>query len=504
MMKRFSSLFRGNNRSFGTYANGRANTHRRAYAVGDFEGHIKGKKGIGIVPVRDDGTCMFAAIDIDNHGGEIIDLNKIYSKVDALNLPLIVCRSKSGGAHVYMFGLESLPAKMVRSLMSKWASELGYPGAEIFPKQSYLRLNEEGDRQLGNWINLPYFGGDNTNRYAVGANSRMSLDLFITEAESAAVTVSDLEALYCDRHPEAPPCIQNLISRGVPNGYRNEALYNITVYLKRSFPDTYREMAHDENAKFDDPLKFAEARRTISSAGRRRYHYKCKEEPIASRCNREVCLARKFGITKGRAEELDSSADIPNITNLVKYNTDPVRWQLLVDGRELTVTTQVLLNYRKIKETMTETLMKIMPTIKQKDWDKVLVGLMSEARTVDVPDDASTGGTVRARLKEFIRRADLDADGKDTKNRSWVMAGVPVVQEIAGDRVVIFRGNDFVEYLKKNRAEDLKGANLWMALRELGVSHRRVRIDGTIVQTWCIPVEGKDIKIEAKKPELDF
>ena len=62
--------------------------------------HLAGKLGLGLVPVRRDGTCRFAAIDIDI---DSIDHPALLQKVLARKLPLTVCRSKSGGAHLYLF-----------------------------------------------------------------------------------------------------------------------------------------------------------------------------------------------------------------------------------------------------------------------------------------------------------------------------------------------------------------------------------------------------------------
>lgn len=56
--------------------------------------HLEGRAGLGIVPIRDDNTCMWGCIDIDNY---TIDHNKLLEKIRQLELPLVVCRTKSGG-----------------------------------------------------------------------------------------------------------------------------------------------------------------------------------------------------------------------------------------------------------------------------------------------------------------------------------------------------------------------------------------------------------------------
>ena len=75
-------------------------------------------------------------------------------KVWNLKLPLIVCRSKSGGAHVFLFTKENIPASLMQSKLKQMSIILGYEGSEIFPKQTEI-LVDRGD--TGNFLNLPYY-----------------------------------------------------------------------------------------------------------------------------------------------------------------------------------------------------------------------------------------------------------------------------------------------------------------------------------------------------------
>jgi hypothetical protein len=93
----------------------------------------------------------------------------MYDKVKKYEMPLSVCRSRSGGAHLYLFMNEPRPAAEVIAALKHWAEVLGYPGAEIFPKQDRAGYRDEsGKAYLGNFINLPYFAGERTVRYAFG------------------------------------------------------------------------------------------------------------------------------------------------------------------------------------------------------------------------------------------------------------------------------------------------------------------------------------------------
>ena len=123
--------------------------------------HLTGHdEGLGLIPLLDDGISVkWAAIDIDDNS---IDHAELERHVQDRQLPLVTCRSKSGGAHCYLFLEEPCLAKDVVEALENWAAALGYPGVEIFPKQTKRMPDKAGKPHPGNWINLPYFGGENT------------------------------------------------------------------------------------------------------------------------------------------------------------------------------------------------------------------------------------------------------------------------------------------------------------------------------------------------------
>ena len=64
------------------------------------EDHLKGVKGIGSIPITDKNECKFGVLDIDTYN---VDHKEIAKKCKALKIPAVVCRSKSGGAHIFIF-----------------------------------------------------------------------------------------------------------------------------------------------------------------------------------------------------------------------------------------------------------------------------------------------------------------------------------------------------------------------------------------------------------------
>ena len=105
MNKEFNELFEGLTRAHGQYTlsgtqrsdgkqQGRATTVREDVTLDKWDLHLKGKKGLGIIPINDDSNCKFGAIDVDTY--KDLDYNEVLQKVNQLKLPLYPCKSKSG------------------------------------------------------------------------------------------------------------------------------------------------------------------------------------------------------------------------------------------------------------------------------------------------------------------------------------------------------------------------------------------------------------------------
>jgi hypothetical protein len=78
LAERFMDLFRGFDGRHGRYEiqkqessgklSGRAKTVDYAPTLADYEAHIEGKTGIGIIPLTQDNRVYFSALDIDVYG----------------------------------------------------------------------------------------------------------------------------------------------------------------------------------------------------------------------------------------------------------------------------------------------------------------------------------------------------------------------------------------------------------------------------------------------------
>lgn len=519
-LHRFMRLFRGNTRSYGQWDPAKpkeksSRTEKGQYPDSAFEAHLDGGIGIGIVPVRDDGTCLWGAIDLDNHGSDKdIDIGAVERRVATLGYPLIPCRSKSGGVHLYMFASEPVRADMMKAVLTRWAKELEVDGVDcIYPKQGRLAKNAEGVQALGNWINLPYYDVDAStpSRAAVSNGKRLSLEAFLLKAESEAVDAAQLGKYFSDDLSEMPPCLQaRMRSGGFGAGERNDGTYQVAVFCRKRDPDTAKDAAHDLAVRFMEsgPIPFKERDKTIRSVlTTRSANYKC--ETFKDVCDREACRKLKFGISEGEYEQMAARSTMPRFHSLVKFrNAEPMRFDLSVgeddeSSRRIEgLTIDELVSFPELRKAVMAKTHIVLPRLKNDEWDKILRELFEKVSIEDVPDDSTPEGQVRIRLLEFLRKANLKSEGDETKDREALVRGVPVVQLHQDERVVMFRHVDFVAYLTKTKTDAIKNKDLWFrANRSMGVQNARVRVGKNVIPVWYLPVSAVE---ENEQHAVDF
>lgn len=439
-----------------------------------WERHLAGTYGLGVVPIRDDATCVFGAIDVDVYSG--LDLNKLSSECARIGFPLVVCRTKSGGAHLYLFTSAPVPAELVHRKLGEWAVALGYPGVEIFPKQTKLA----SERDFGNWINMPYHGGDRSLRYAVHGGASLKPDEFLKLAKRMAVSEAELEAIVTPQDDddemltEGPPCLQVLAKRGFPEGTRNNAMFNLLVYLKKRYPEGWEGMAEEVNGRYmEPPLGAQEVTGLVRSLGKKTYGYKCKDQPIVQCCNRGVCLTRDFGVSGGSND--------PGVVfgALVKLETDPPTWIWSVDGARLELDTEDLVDQKRFQKKCIDTLNKMPTMIKAKKWHEIITESLGKLEITAVPDDATRGGQLMVHLQRFctgrVQGRSLDE----------LLMGKPFTDpEVAR---TFFCSSDFLQYLQQHRVNGVSEKELYTWLRDHGVEHHRQKLKGKTTSYWSLP-----------------
>lgn len=484
---KFKAIFSGLDIAYGTYRikkergdgkqAGQATVVRKPPTDDLWIQHLDGvDPSLGIIPIRADNTCIWGCIDIDQYP---LDHKGLVEKVAQLKLPMVVCRSKSGGAHVFLFTKQPAPARDFQDYLKNAAALLGEAGREIFPKQSEI-LVERGD--TGNFLNLPYFGGDNGTRYAFNADgSAATLEEFYALYEAA---VQELPLIVPEAPKQAespikdgPPCLQALCAQGFPEGTRNNGLFNIGVFLKRAFPAAWEDKMVEYNFKYvSPPLPNNEVQILVKQVGKKEYLYKCKDAPLNSFCNSGLCRTRKFGIgTNG--------PDAPQIAALSKYASEPPLWFLDVNGRRVELDTESLFTQVAFQKSCLEKLNVLPPTLRKQDWEQLLNALLKEMveteQITDAPEDTSITGRFMDLLEEFTTHM------QEAMDREEMLMGRPWTD--VDEAKTYFRIKDLEAHLKRNNFVGLTAPKMAQRLRDMGGEPISLFLKGRTVRCWRIP-----------------
>ncbi|MBL8576353.1 MAG: hypothetical protein JNK47_03940 [Mesorhizobium sp.] len=409
---KLEALFDGYSKAHGKYEvkrvndkgknEGRAVTVREPVTEALWQAHIDGTgAGLGIIPLRDDFTAVWGVIDIDEYSG--LKHAELEKQCKAKSLPLVVCRSKSGGAHLFLFLVDPLPAADVINTLSSWAAALGHVGAEIFPKQA-SRADE--DKDVGNWLNMPYFNAERTSRYCVHDGNELDLPAFLEFADSMRQTRGQLDEIEKSALPdigapddlfyEAPPCLQHLHANGgFPHGTRNEGMYNVAVYLNRRHDgDWTSDDLQKYNVAMCDPQMSIEDINTETKSVQKkkdRYFFKCGKAPINAHCNRNLCIQRKFGV----------GGNIPRLA-LTKVVGDQIEWLLDIRGKRVRLANKQLFNQRLFQETVGEVINDYLRTIPQPEFERLIGEAMQRAAEQIVPEEYTGKGMLKGTILKLL------------------------------------------------------------------------------------------------------
>lgn len=509
LAQRFDELFDGLRKAHGRYSGigdpiaekggkreGRIRqTIHEPITVALWQKHLDGVDGLGVIPIRADSTSVFGCVDVDDYTST--DHEGIARRVMNLKLPLVLTRSKSGGTHLWLFSKEPVAAAKMVARLKEIASLLGYGTSEIFPKQVEFADNP---KDCGSWVNMPYFHGMMGGRYAVvinGAGESMGLD---EEQFLRYVPTIAQEPAYFDTPvhvsveiPQGPPCLQNLVQIGFPQGTRNKGLYNLAIYAKKVDPDNYASLIEDYNRRYMvPPLGSDEVTSIIKSVGKKEYRYTCSDQPLVQFCNSAVCRGRKFGI--GAA-----GANLPEFGRLRKLLTDPPMWFWDVNGRPLELETEDLQDPKQFQKVCMNRL-NMMPSIPKREvWEQLVATAMADIDEIEVPENTSKKGQFIEFLEKFCTgRAQGQRKEDLLRGVPWTDAGRTYISLTA-----------LRQYLDRERFKELKQNEIINVLREMNGTALEICLKGVTRNYWSIPafaaqVEGHDLPDALKEEEKPF
>jgi hypothetical protein len=496
LTQEFMTLFEGHQNSYGTYNltgevtesgkhKGKAVSISRAITIEDYSSHLTGHCGLGVIPINAKSMAKFGAIDIDVYP---LDLAELQSKVKKLNLPLTVCRTKSGGAHLYVFLTDWAPASVVQKKLREMSVVLGHGSCEIYPRQAQL-LAERGD--AGNWINLPYFDCHKTFRYALTESGEaLPIEQFVKDSFKNAISsiaLGQLKFTAPEALPGGPPCLQQLCASGFPDGTRNNGLLNLGVYAQKAYGDGWEGRLENMNNMFmKPPLPAEEVIGVIRSLKKKDYQYTCKAQPIESYCNAALCRTCVHGV--GGAQ-----IGMPKVGTLTKVNSVPPIWFCDVEmengiGR-LELTTDDLQNPLYFQRKALEQL-NILPFLQKREvWNALIQKLLTDVTIVEVPQEATPIGQLFRHLETFLIDRRIEAKSKDE-----LLLGKPWHY----DGMIHFRVTDFLDYLQLKKFSHMPMNKIASYLKEIkGYDKVFHAIKGKGVNVITIPLSTFDSQKES-------
>ena len=289
---------------------------------------------------------------------------------------------------------------------------LGYGGSEVFPKQIELKSEED----TGNFLNLPYFNGDDTTRYSFDHDGQAAnLETFYLLYNEQVQTPEQLEKLKVKR-PESefsdgPPCIESLTQTKLEDG-RDRVIYQFIQYAKRKWPEDWAKKINQFNyTYFTTPLEDKVIQDKIKFHSKKDLGFKCNEEPMCNHCDKALCKTRKFGIS--------GESVFPALTDLQKVELDQPYYWVNVDGMRVRLDNiDYLMEQRLFRKTVTEQINRKPPRVTVKEFEKYTDLLLTNVELIPAPAGSSLIEQLKSHLEEYCTN-----DSAATTNKEEIFLG---------------------------------------------------------------------------------
>lgn len=518
---RLQSLFRGNPRVIGQASNDliqdekdpdKLNQSRRGFVQGPatdvhWKDHLEGKVSLGLVPIDDYSYVKFMAIDVDLDIMSELNLTlvSIYAQVEANNLPFIVCRSKSGACHLFVFFTEQAPVAPVRKAMMGMADFLGLNigkrPAEYFPHTSKLDITSNGK-----YINLPYFNSEDTNRFAITASgSSLSLNEFIHLAESKMVSkesfckwkapLSSTDNLR-DVVVNGPPCLQTIYDQGLQDGTKNDILLQFGILFKKYNKNTYMENVSLINqTRTDKPHDGSDLETTLKQLKKKDFHYNCSHPCMAPICAKSLCMSRKYGIK--------AAVDFPEIKEIIQWGANDEYFEIVLaktESREevkFKIEAERIFSFDSMQTAVLQAIHIVLPVPKKFDWMEFITTLATKIRRVEVSKEFSIEHAIRTLILER-------ATSRTVGNK---LEDLMVKRPVLVDGYIIIRHRDFMEEMARrglNKNPDYSTNIELSVIQEMGGEFTAIMLGSEATPILKIPNPKINQEEVLEKVSQDF
>jgi hypothetical protein len=358
-----------------------------------------------------------------------------------MKLPFVVCRSKSGGAHLFLFLKEYYPAVDIRDYLGEMAAALGHSNCEIFPKQDQI-LVDRGD--VGNFINLPYFDADNNKK----------------------------------EFDDAPWCLRIFFNLGIPEGQRNKVMFHAGKYAIKKFPESWKQMLETWNQKYCSPPLPASEIVTIQQQHEKKdYEYLCRDEPMQSHCDKKACKQAKYGI--------GGHDTLPEIGGLTILKSEPRLFFLDVDGKRLELSTEQLQMPIQFQRACIEQIDFMPPLFKPGDWQVLVNNLLSTATSIEASEELTLTGQFKELVETYCTsRIRAKSPEEMTMGKPWTE-----------DDLTYFTMKGLQEFLKQRGFTTFNRPQIQQRLKDLNHDSKcngmkKIKMDDgkwNSLRVWWVP-----------------
>jgi hypothetical protein len=429
----------------------------------DYLDHLEGNKSIGIQPCDDDGVARFGAIDIDSKDYKDFSIKKYLDIIKQYDLPLIPIKSKSGGLHLYVFLKEPVKALVIKKFLESLLFTLQLPlRIEIFPKQTELGKDSEGNFINGNFINLPYY--NKSERVAINFDGKaFSFDQFIKVIEANLKTEKELEEFSLahvktvlqggpSEFDDGPPCLQIMAKEPLTDG-RDRWLYNYMVFAKKKYPDNWDKKViqaaqdyfkrNEQGINDWDEKKVRDKIRSWKKDSTK--GHSCTQEPIVSYCMKSECLKRTFGVASDRKRMF------PSLTGLQKINYPEPQYTFNVElpgGKVKNIRAKYIGEVNQQQE-LRSLIMKsadiFVPTVKTFEFEEIINKLFPPKDVINPPKGTTPDEQLEEYLKEYL-------NGPQAKSHASFKSGAVLIE----DEYAYFKWSSFCNLLKNKEFKENK------------------------------------------------
>jgi len=471
---------------------------KRPPSVADVADHLAGGQPMGLWVTRQDGMVKRFVIDIDgkDQEGGYAEIRQvaIVSRIEKLGLPLVDDRSKSGGVHLNCFLTEWVPQAEAYALGRKMAALLGFPGAEIFPRES----------GPSNWVILPYYGGNlnnhHSNQYCMARplgnpDLMMSLADYRDFAMGRRVSLEEAKAAARKARPERKTDGPERVRRDLAafceeiadfeKGERGLKLYGRAKDMGRHVRDEWIgesevfDALHTAAMKMKSPLTPSEATMHITN-----------------------------GLRDGKnAKPEDDDAVSPVPGDMVVWEGgDEIEWDFETGRGRIRMSVGDALHYWTFMKRCAAELGVVFQPMKQDKWNKLLNAIRRTAEIRQIPPDETPqsicADALRAFCMDYRPRSLGERPVHEDRITDLLYSNYPV--EIKDENRVYYIYSAFVKYfiahvpMYKSWSSKQLGAMVKKVLKEFG----RESVDwGTTTKKLRGP-NSKDVEVRWVRENL--